>query len=143
METCAICSSKENLRFRNITKTIFLRFIFYGLYYKGNRKHFFRVPIRYRNSWKFERELEMDLFHKWRLLHGNETCVLFSQSTSDYLFPTTKLTWYYFWHFFSFEGLGLVFKVSFRIRIILLFSDFSRDKKRYVWFRSWKQILTD
>ena len=66
---------------------------------------------------------------------------------SEYLFLTTKLTWYHFWHFFFyfifssfsffyfhffFGILGLVFKgsftVRFRIWIILLFRDFSKDK---------------
>ena len=63
--------------------------------------------------------LYIDLLHKWRLLHENEARMLFSQSV---LISTTKLT---------------LFKVNFRVRfkiwIILLFSDFSKDKtEKYV-----------
>ena len=50
-----ILNGTENLRFDK--DGYFDAVIFYGLFYKGNRKHFLRVPIRYGNTWKFERKL--------------------------------------------------------------------------------------
>ena len=48
-----ILNGTENLRFDK--DGYFDAVIFYGLFYKGNRKHFLRVPIRYGNTWKFGR----------------------------------------------------------------------------------------
>ena len=55
----------------------------------------------------------IDLFHKWRLLHGNEARILFSQSILVSNYQTDR---YHFEHF-SFQALGLVFKVRFRVRL--------------------------
>ena len=71
-----------------------------------------------------EIQLGIDVFHKWRLLHGNEARMLFSQSILVSNYQTDMISY----HIIS----SLVFKVSFRVRfrvwIILLFSDFSKDK---------------
>ena len=55
-------TSMENLRF---AKEGYLQvLVFYGLFYKGNRKHFSpRVPIRYRNTRGSMRELEIAWKH--------------------------------------------------------------------------------
>ena len=70
--------------------------------------------------------MPIDLFHKWRLWHGNEIHMLFSQSILVSNYQTDMIS------FFLLSMLGLVFKVSFTVRfriwIILLFSDFSKDK---------------
>ena len=61
-----------------------------------------------------------------RLWHGNEVHMLFSQSILVSNYQTDMIS------FFLLSMLGLVFKVSFTVRfriwIILLFSDFSKDK---------------
>ena len=51
----------ENLRF---DKESYLHdLVFYGLFYKRNRKHFFRVPKRYRNTRGSLEELEIASKH--------------------------------------------------------------------------------
>ena len=62
----------------------------------------------------------IDLFHKWRLLHGNEARMLFSQSILVSNYQTDMISFLAF--------LLLSIRVRFRIWIILLFSDFSKDK---------------
>ena len=47
----------ENLRFDK--EGCFHVLVFYGLFYKRNRKHFFRVPIRYGNTCESLGELEL------------------------------------------------------------------------------------
>ena len=78
-----------------------------------------------------------DLFHKWRVLHENEACMLFSQSILVSNYQTDMIS------FLAFFLLSI--RVSFRVRIwiILLFSDFSKDKTKTCHFGSWKQELTD
>ena len=56
----AIVNGMENLRF---DKGYFYVFVFYTLFYKRNRKHFPRVPIRYRNTPGSLGELEITWKH--------------------------------------------------------------------------------
>ena len=57
----AITNSKEKLRFDN--EGYFHVLVFYGLFYKRNRKHFPRVLIRYRNTRGSLGELEIAWKH--------------------------------------------------------------------------------
>ena len=70
----------------------------------------------------------IDLFHKWRLLHGNEARILFIRSILVSNCQTAMISFFAFFLL----SLGLVLKVSFRVRfriwISLLFSDFSKDQ---------------
>ena len=47
----------EDLRFDK--EGYFYTLVFYGLFYKRNRKHFPRVPIHYRNTCGSSEELEV------------------------------------------------------------------------------------
>ena len=64
----AIMSSMENLRFDK--EDYFHVLVFHGLFYKINRKHLPRVPIRYRNTRGSLGELEIAWKHSpYGLVH--------------------------------------------------------------------------
>ena len=57
----AILNGTDNLRFDK--EGYFHVLVFYGLFYKSNRKHFFCVPIRYRKTRESLGELEIAWKH--------------------------------------------------------------------------------
>ena len=81
---------------------------------------------------------KIDLFHRCRLLHGNEFRMLFSQSILDSNYQTDMI---------SFFALTLVFKVSlrvkFRIGLFYYLTILAKLKHKTCQFGSCKQVLTD
>ena len=77
----AITNSMENLRFDK--EGYFHVLVCYGLFYKENRKHFPRVPIRYRNTRGSLGEPEIAWKHSRYTGSCSQFNFSFSQQTSN------------------------------------------------------------